>query len=61
MTLQKLTDTLQSWCHQGHAQDEVDFVTESIVRVTDHVELKKSPHKDKTLWFCIDAEENDPF
>lgn len=27
MTLQKLTDILQTWCHQGHSQDEVVFET----------------------------------
>lgn len=56
MTLQRLTNILQDWCHHGHAQDEVDFVTDDIVRVTDHIKIKQCPYKDKTILFCINAE-----
>ena len=59
MTLQRLTNILQDLCHHGHAQDEVDFVTGNIVRVTDHIEIKHCPYKDKTILFRIDAEEDD--
>ncbi|WP_296022328.1 hypothetical protein [uncultured Treponema sp.] len=59
MTLQRLTNILQDLCHHGHSQDEVDFVTGGIIRVTDHIEIKKCPYKDGTVLFCIDAEEDD--
>lgn len=59
MTLQRLTNILQDLCHHGHAQDEVDFVTGNVVRVTDHIEIKQCPYKDKTISFRIDAEEED--
>lgn len=36
--------------------DEVDFVTGNVVRVTDHIEIKQCPYKDKTISFRIDAE-----
>ena len=55
MTLQRLTDILQGWCHQGHAQDEVEFLAENYIFGSDKLKIKKSPCDKKTLWLWIDA------
>ena len=55
MTLQRLTDMLQGWCHQGHAQDEVMFHAEDYVFGSDQLKIIKSPCDRKTVWIWIDA------
>lgn len=58
MTLQKLTNVLQDWCHHGHAQDEVEFVVRNAVRVTDRIKIEQSPYKDKAILLRIDDKED---
>lgn len=55
MTLQRLTDMLQGWCHQGHAQDEVEFPLETYILNSDRIKIEKSPCEEKTVWIWIDA------
>lgn len=57
MTLQELTDTLQTWCHQGHAQDEVDFIVEDCLYESHTAKLESSPTENKTVCFYITADE----
>lgn len=57
MTLQELTDTLQSWCHQGHAQDEVEFAVEGGIFDSKTAKLESSPTESKTVCFYITADE----
>lgn len=58
MTLQRLTDTLQIWCHQGHAQDEVEFLAEDSVLGSDRLKVEISPCNKKTVWLWVDAGDN---
>lgn len=58
MTLQKLTDTLQAWCHQGHAQDNVEFVVEDWVYASAHPRIEASPQTKNTVWLCIDGNDD---
>lgn len=58
MTLQKLTDTLQQWCHQGHAQDEVEFVVDEHIHKPDSInvfpKMSPLPKPRKTILLCIE-------
>lgn len=58
MTLQELTDMLQMWCHQGHAQDNVEFVVDEHIHKPDSInvfpKMSPLPKPRKTIWLCIE-------
>lgn len=59
MTLQKLTDTLQNWCHQGHAQDTVVVLVEHSIYPSACIKVEANPHCDRSVWLCVDIENDD--
>lgn len=56
MTLQELTDKLQMWCHQGHAQDNVEFVVDEHIHKPDYIRVisKSRQLPTETLRLCIE-------
>lgn len=56
MTLQELTDMLQTWGHQGHAQDNVEFEVDNYIYKPDYIRVisKSRQLPTKTLRLCIE-------
>lgn len=49
MTLQKLTDILQTWCHQGHSQNEILFLTSAGLEEADGAEVHETYEKGRPV------------